>query len=164
MGAEMNRLLLAAMGALIVILAALSWTVNHYRDNAQLYKAQRDRATSSLTLANNTLTDMQARQHDVSALDAQYTGELANAKAELEKLHADVAIGRKRLQLNATCQAARSASSPAWMMAPVPDLLTPLNGIISPSESVSIRLRISWQGCSSMFASSVSTNVLHIAV
>jgi prophage endopeptidase len=112
MGAEMNRLLLAAMGALIVILAALSWTVNHYRDNAQLYKAQRDRATSSLTLANNTLTDMQARQHDVSALDAQYTGELANAKAELEKLHADVAIGRKRLQLNATCQAARSASSP----------------------------------------------------
>ncbi|BBE78609.1 prophage endopeptidase RzpD [Phytobacter diazotrophicus] len=112
MGAEMNRLLLAAMGALIVILAALSWTVNHYRDNAQLYKAQRDQATSSLTLANNTLTDMQARQHDVSALDAQYTGELANAKAELEKLHADVAIGRKRLQLNATCQAARSASSP----------------------------------------------------
>lgn len=113
MGAEMNRLLLAAMGALIVILAALSWTVNHYRDNAQLYKAQRDQATSSLTLANNTLTDMQARQHDVSALDAQYTGELANAKAELEKLHADVAIGRKRLQLNATCQAARSASSPS---------------------------------------------------
>ena len=112
MGAEMNRLLLAAMGALVVILAALSWTVNHYRDNAQLYKAQRDQATSSLTLANNTLTDMQARQHDVSALDAQYTGELANAKAELEKLHADVAIGRKRLQLNATCQAARSASSP----------------------------------------------------
>ncbi|TCW42686.1 prophage endopeptidase [Phytobacter diazotrophicus] len=108
MGAEMNRLLLAAMGALIVILAALSWTVNHYRDNAQLYKAQRDQATSSL----NTLTDMQARQHDVSALDAQYTGELANAKAELEKLHADVAIGRKRLQLNATCQAPRSASSP----------------------------------------------------
>ncbi|WP_414067240.1 Rz1 family lipoprotein [Rahnella inusitata] len=23
---------------------------------------------------------------------------------------------------------------PAWMMAPAPDLLTPLNGIISPSE------------------------------
>nr|WP_318369628.1 Rz1 family lipoprotein [Enterobacter sp.] len=24
---------------------------------------------------------------------------------------------------------------PAWMMAPAPDLLTPLNGIITPSES-----------------------------
>ncbi|QLX42339.1 hypothetical protein HV135_10585 [Citrobacter sp. RHBSTW-00229] len=24
---------------------------------------------------------------------------------------------------------------PAWMMQPAPDLLTPLNGIISPSES-----------------------------
>uniref|UniRef100_UPI0035E40E16 Rz1 family lipoprotein n=1 Tax=Atlantibacter hermannii TaxID=565 RepID=UPI0035E40E16 len=26
---------------------------------------------------------------------------------------------------------------PAWMMAPAPDLLTPLNGIISPSDSES---------------------------
>nr|WP_259150532.1 Rz1 family lipoprotein [Erwinia rhapontici] len=26
---------------------------------------------------------------------------------------------------------------PAWMMLPAPDLLTPLNGIISPSESES---------------------------
>ncbi|MDU7812100.1 MAG: lysis system o-spanin lipoprotein Rz1 [Atlantibacter hermannii] len=26
---------------------------------------------------------------------------------------------------------------PAWMMQPAPDLLTPLNGIISPSESES---------------------------
>ncbi|WP_208326125.1 Rz1 family lipoprotein [Buttiauxella sp. BIGb0552] len=29
------------------------------------------------------------------------------------------------------------AAPPAWMMLPAPDLLTPLNGIISPSESES---------------------------
>ncbi|HCN0664726.1 TPA: hypothetical protein N6K69_004927, partial [Escherichia coli] len=28
-----------------------------------------------------------------------------------------------------------SPPPPAWMMAPAPDLLTPLNGIISPLES-----------------------------
>ena len=29
----------------------------------------------------------------------------------------------------------KSPPPPAWMMAPAPDLLTPLNGIISPLES-----------------------------
>uniref|UniRef100_UPI001E4EAA52 Rz1 family lipoprotein n=1 Tax=Serratia marcescens TaxID=615 RepID=UPI001E4EAA52 len=30
---------------------------------------------------------------------------------------------------------ANPPNPPAWMMQPAPDLLTPLNGIISPSES-----------------------------
>ncbi|PIJ08582.1 hypothetical protein BVV00_12045 [Serratia sp. OMLW3] len=30
---------------------------------------------------------------------------------------------------------ARPPAPPAWLMQPPPDLLTPLNGIISPSES-----------------------------
>jgi hypothetical protein len=55
--------------------------VNHYRDNALKYKGQRDQATSALTLANNVISDMQVRQRDVAALDAKYTGELADAKA-----------------------------------------------------------------------------------
>ncbi|MSL27099.1 lysis protein, partial [Escherichia coli] len=40
---------------------------------------------------------------DVAALDAKYTKELADAKAENETLRADVAAGRKRLRINATC-------------------------------------------------------------
>ena len=35
-----------------------------------------------------------------------------------------------------TCQSERPAPA-AWAMLPAPDLLTPLNGIISPSESES---------------------------
>ncbi|WP_462158027.1 lysis system i-spanin subunit Rz, partial [Acinetobacter baumannii] len=34
-----------------------------------------------------------------AALDAKYTQELADAKAESEKLRADLASGRRRLQL-----------------------------------------------------------------
>ncbi|PEI02653.1 hypothetical protein CRM79_05160 [Pantoea agglomerans] len=34
-------------------------------------------------------------------------------------------------------QKATPPAPPAWMMQPAPDLLTPLNGIISPSESES---------------------------
>ncbi|MGK3655559.1 lysis protein, partial [Escherichia coli] len=52
---------------------------------------------------NATITDMQQRQRDVAALDARYSRELADARAENETLRADVAAGRKRLRINATC-------------------------------------------------------------
>ncbi|EKH3670456.1 lysis protein, partial [Escherichia coli] len=58
---------------------------------------------SELKLANATITDMQQRQGDVAALDARYSRELADARAENETLRADVAAGRKRLRINATC-------------------------------------------------------------
>ena len=51
----------------------LSWAVNHYRDNAIAYKAQRDKNAGELKLANAAITDMQMRQRDVAALDAKYT-------------------------------------------------------------------------------------------
>ena len=40
---------------------------------------------------------MQMRQRDVAALDAKYTKELADAKAENDALRDDVAAGRRRL-------------------------------------------------------------------
>ena len=42
--------------------------VNHYRDNAITYKAQRDKNARELKLANAAITDMQMRQRDVAAL------------------------------------------------------------------------------------------------
>ena len=66
----------------ICIIVCLSWAVNHYRDNAITYKAQRDKNARELKFANAAITDMQMRQRDVAALDAKYTKELADAKAE----------------------------------------------------------------------------------
>ena len=51
--------------------------LNHYRDNAITYKAQRDKNAREQKLANAAITDMQMRQRDVAALDAKYTKELA---------------------------------------------------------------------------------------
>ena len=39
------------------------------------------------------------RQRDVAALDAKYTKELADAKAENDALRDDVAAGRRRLHI-----------------------------------------------------------------
>ena len=87
----------------VALIGVLTFLVNKYRDNAITYKDQRDKATEQLSLANATIKDMQTRQRDVAALDAKYTGELADAKETIERLHSDVIAGRKRLQLNAKC-------------------------------------------------------------
>ena len=63
---------------------------------------------------------MQMRQRDVAALDAKYTKELADAKAENDALRDDVAAGRRRLHIKAVCQSVREATlpPPAWIMQP----------------------------------------------
>lgn len=87
----------------IAVIGVLALLVNHYRDNAITYKDQRDKATKSVRMANDTIKDMQARQRDVAALDAKYTKELADANAENNRLRADVVAGKRRLQIAATC-------------------------------------------------------------
>ena len=77
---------------------------------------------------------MQDRQRDVAALDAKYTKELADAKAENDALRDDVAAGRRRLHIKAVCQSVREATTASGVDNSLPDWQTPLNGIISPSE------------------------------
>ena len=43
-----------------------------------------------------------------AALDAKYTKELADAKAENDALRDDVAAGRRRLHIKAVCQSVRA--------------------------------------------------------
>ncbi|EEV5948395.1 lysis protein [Escherichia coli] len=107
----MNRVLCVVIIVLLVACGVLSLGLNHYRDNAITYKAQRDKKASELKLANVTITDMQVRQRDVAALDARYSRELADARAENETLRADVAAGRKRLQVAATCAKSTTGAS-----------------------------------------------------
>ncbi|EDW6063490.1 lysis protein [Salmonella enterica subsp. enterica serovar Oslo] len=99
----MNRLTTGVIISLLIVAAALAWTTERYHGNAVHYKDQRDTATHSLTLANETIDDMTQRQRDVAAIDARYTKELADAKAENDALRDDVAAGRRRLYVNATC-------------------------------------------------------------
>ena len=108
---------------------------NHYRDNAITYKAQRDKNARELKLANAAITDMQMRQRD-AALDAKYTKELADAKAENDALRDDVAAGRRRLHIEAVCQSVREATTASGVDNAASRLAdTAEQGIISPSEA-----------------------------
>ena len=107
----MNRVTAIISALVICIIVCLSWAVNHYRDNAITYKAQRDKNVRELEKANATIADMRKRQRDVAELDARYTKELADANATIESLRADVSAGRKRLQVAATCAKSTTGAS-----------------------------------------------------
>lgn len=85
-----------------LLIAVLAWTADHYRDNAIQYKSQRDTASHSLTLANETISDMEVRQRDVAALDAKYTKELADAQNRNTDLQRRLAAGG-RVRVEGRC-------------------------------------------------------------
>ncbi|MEP8509668.1 MULTISPECIES: lysis protein [Enterobacter] len=95
----------------VALIGVLAFFVNRYRDNAITYKDQRDKATEKLSLANETIKDMQTRQRDVAALDAKYTKELADAQNTINGLRRDVDSGAKRLRIAATCPGVSKATS-----------------------------------------------------
>ena len=52
----MSRVTAIISALVICIIVCLSWAVNHYRDNAITYKAQRDKMPEELKLANAAIT------------------------------------------------------------------------------------------------------------
>lgn len=104
-------------------IGALGWSASHYYDKYRQEQKRADSAENSLRLANATITDMQVRQRDVAALDARYTKELADAKSTISHLERDVAAGKRRLYLNATCTGkADTAASSGLVNAPAASL------------------------------------------
>lgn len=106
----MSRLTAIIIAVVVCIIVSLGWAVNHYRDNATEYKKQRDEKTQALNLANATITDMTTRQRDVAALDAKYTKELADAKAENDALQRKLDNGG-RVLVKGKCPVPTSAET-----------------------------------------------------
>lgn len=107
----MSRLTAIMSAIVICLIVSLGWLASHYHDNATEFKRQRDKATEQLSLAKDTIADMQTRQRDVAALDAKYTKELSDAKKTINDLRRDVDSGAKRLRIAATCPGVPKATS-----------------------------------------------------
>ena len=111
----MSRLAAIISAVVICLIVSLGWLASHYHDNATEFKRQRDEKVKALNLANETITDMTTRQRDVAALDAKYTKELADAKAENDALQRKLDNGGRVLvkgkcPVSAATQTAGSAS------------------------------------------------------
>ena len=79
-------------------------------DNAITYKAQRDKNAELKLGERGNYWRIKSRR-SVAALDAKYTKELADAKAENDALRDDVAAGRRQLHIKAVCQSVREATT-----------------------------------------------------
>ena len=120
----MSRVTAIISALVICIIVCLSWAVNHYRDNAITYKAQRDKNARELKLGERgTRRHADVRQRDVAALDAKYTKELADAKAENDALRDDVAAGYSLvISKQSVSQCVKPPPPPAWITCSLPRL------------------------------------------
>ena len=114
-GPKMSLITAIISAVIICLIVCLGWLANHYYTNATEFKRQRDEKVKVLELANATITDMQTRQRDVAALDAKYTKELADAKAENDALQRKLDNGGRVLvkgkcPVSTTTQTSGSAS------------------------------------------------------
>ncbi|HDT6508346.1 TPA: lysis protein [Klebsiella aerogenes] len=111
----MSRITAIISAVIICLIVCLGWLANHYYTNATEFKRQRDEKVKALELANATITDMRTRQRDVAALDAKYTKELTDAKAENDALQRKLDNGGRVLvkgkcTVSTTTQTSGSAS------------------------------------------------------
>ncbi|WP_242687810.1 lysis protein [Photorhabdus stackebrandtii] len=98
-------------GYTFVALVLVSLVAHHYYGK---YTKQLDttvRLQSELLAQQNEIVSQQERIKLLSELDNQYTKELANAKSEIDALRGDVAAGRLRLRIAATCNQSETGSS-----------------------------------------------------
>lgn len=107
----MNRVTLAFIVFMVVAVAVLGFTADHWHSRYTKAEKARKEAVQMADARQQTIDDMTQRQRDVAALDAKYTKELASAHAESEKLRADLAAGRRRLQLHAVCLPATAGNT-----------------------------------------------------
>ena len=77
----MSRLTASICAVVICLLVSMAWAINHYRDNAIIYKGQRDKATvraeTSEAITSNVITMMNLIR-DISQVTQ-------NAKNELDQ-------------------------------------------------------------------------------
>jgi len=90
-------------GLLVVGLVVAGKLANYYHTQLTETRSSLTKVNHELKLAKDDIADMQKRQRDVAALDAKYTKDLADAKENINQLERDVAAGKRRLQLSATC-------------------------------------------------------------
>ncbi|WP_051640508.1 lysis protein [Siccibacter colletis] len=103
-------------GLLVVGLVVAGKLANYYHTRLTETRSSLTKVNHELKLAKDGVADMQKRQRDVAALDAKYTKELADAKAENDVLQRKLDNGG-RVLVNGRCPVPTDtkSSGPAGM-------------------------------------------------
>ncbi len=104
---KLSALLIGVLAFGVVITGSIA---HHYHDKLTKSQTSLIELNRELNEIKHAHEEMVERQHKLQELDSRYTGELLSAKAEIERLRADVANGTRRLQLHANCKPMRDSS------------------------------------------------------
>ncbi|MCP9268864.1 lysis protein [Xenorhabdus sp. XENO-1] len=105
-------------GVMGLLAGALWFYYGEYQDKAKEYYSLNLQYEEQVAINTN----QQARIQQLHELEAKHTQELANAKTEIDTLRADVAAGRRKLRIKATCSVPETPSSRGMVDAGTPQL------------------------------------------
>jgi prophage endopeptidase len=116
--------LVAASVGIVLIGYAVNSVYSVYEENKDLTGANQ-----SLTTQLSEQAAINAKQQEniqaLHKLEAKHTQELAHAKSEIDTLRADVAAGRRKLHIKATCPVSETTSSGGVVNAATPQFTEP---------------------------------------
>ncbi|MCG3464087.1 lysis protein [Xenorhabdus bovienii] len=102
-----------------MIVSGLLWFYySEYREKAKAYTELDTKHQAQLIAIN----EQQARIQHLAELDTKHIRELDNAKSEIDTLRADVAAGRRKLRIKATCPVSETTFSGSVGNAGTPQL------------------------------------------
>lgn len=101
----MIRILSIAVAALLLFAGLLWWQVDRQAETITKVSSQRDTATAQASSLRNTLRLQRELAADAAGIDRRHTEGLSVARAEDDRLAADVAAGKRRLRVAAQCPA-----------------------------------------------------------
>ncbi|MEQ1977380.1 lysis protein [Xenorhabdus sp. SGI240] len=103
----MNNSQYFTFGVMGLLAGALWFYYGEYQDKAKEYRSLKLQYEEQVAINTN----QQERIKQLAELDTRHTQELANAKTEIDTLRADVAAGRRKLRIKATCPVSETVTS-----------------------------------------------------
>ncbi|KAA1194839.1 lysis protein [Photorhabdus heterorhabditis] len=95
----------------ILALIVISLTAYYYHSELQREQRITKQQQSEIQQLTDTIDYQNAHITMLNELDTKHTQELAHAKSEIDALRDDVAAGRRRLRVAATCSQSETGSS-----------------------------------------------------
>uniref|UniRef100_UPI00111C1B60 lysis protein n=1 Tax=Xenorhabdus beddingii TaxID=40578 RepID=UPI00111C1B60 len=92
------------LGALVIVSGLFWFYHGKYQDKAKEYASLKLQYQEQVAIN----TTQQERIKHLAELDIKHTQELTNAKSEIDTLRADVAAGRRKLRIKATCPVSKT--------------------------------------------------------
>ncbi|PHM69284.1 lysis protein [Xenorhabdus kozodoii] len=95
----------------LVGIALIGFVCNYLIDRNIALQQKNTSLNESLSEQITINASQQEQIQHLAELDTQHTQELANAKTEIDTLRADVAAGRRKLRIQASCPASETVAS-----------------------------------------------------